>query len=138
MSASAPLVVGERAAAVRRQVGPASWAALEVFVALGDGDDRAVASVRHVADEIGISKNAAHRAIRRLVDAGFVAPLQPRSTDGRFLVGTYRLAIPVDALHRITVETASVARDAKRLPRRSSSTRRHPGDDTTQLSLLTS
>ena len=138
MSGPARLVLGEGANAVRRQVGPTSWAALEVLVALGDGDGRAVASVRHVADELGVSKNAAHRAIRRLVDAGHVAPLQERSTDGRFLVGSYRLEVPADALQRVSVEPTSSAPTAKRTSPRSAATRRHSPDDTAQLSLLTS
>jgi DNA-binding IclR family transcriptional regulator len=138
MSGPARLVLGEGANAVRRQVGPISWAALEVLVALGDGDGRAVASVRYVADELGISKNAGHRAIRRLVDAGLAFPLQERSTDGRFLVGSYRLEVPIHALQRVPVEPTSTAPIAKRTSRRSTATRRHPTDDPTQLSLLTS
>jgi DNA-binding IclR family transcriptional regulator len=138
MSGPARLVLGEGANAVRREVGPTSWAALEVLVALGDGDGRAVASVRHVADELGISKNAVHRAILRLVDAGFVSPLQERSLEGRFLIGSYRLEVPADALLRVPVEPTPSAPTDKRTSRRSTSTRRQSADDTTQLSLLTS
>lgn len=137
MSGLVRLVLGEGANAVRRQVGPTSWAALEVLVALGDGDSRAVASVRHVAAELGISKNAAHRAIHRLVAAGLVSPLQQRATDGRFLVGSYRLELPADALRCVPVEPTPTAPIAKRTSRRSAAGR-HPTDDTTQLSLLTS
>jgi DNA-binding IclR family transcriptional regulator len=109
-----------------------------VLAALGDGDGPAVASVRHVADELGISKNAAHRAIRRLVDAGIVSPLQERSPEGRFLTGSYRLEVPADALQRVPVEPTPTAPTVKRTSRRSPATRRHSTDDTTQLSLLTS
>jgi MarR family len=137
MAGVAHLVLGDGATAVRRQVGPTSWAALEVLVAFGDGDGRAVASVRHVADELRISKNAAHQAIRRLVDASLVTPLQSRSTDGRFLVGSYRLDVPADALQCIAAESASTAPIGKRTSRRSTSNRRHPADDAAQLSLLT-
>lgn len=138
MSGTARLVLGQGANDVRREVGPTSWAALEVLAELGDGDGRAVASVRHVADELGISKNAAHRAIRRLVDAGVVRPHQERSPNGRFLIGSYRLEVPVDALQRVPVEPSSCAPIPKRTTRRSAATRRHSADDTTQLSLLTS
>lgn len=138
MSGLARLVLGEGANAVRREVGPTSWAALEALVALGDGDGRAVASVRHVADELGISKNAAHRAIRRLVDAGLVTPLQERSTDGRFLTGSYGLEVPADALRCVPVEPTSPAPVTKRTSRRSTPTCGHSTDETTQLSLLTS
>jgi DNA-binding IclR family transcriptional regulator len=138
MSGPARLVLGEGANSARREVGPTSWAALEVLAALGDGDGPAVASVRHVADELGISKNAAHRAIRRLVDAGIVSPLQERSPEGRFLTGSYRLEVPADALQRVPVEPTPTAPTVKRTSRRSTSTRRQSADDTTQLSLLTS
>lgn len=138
MSGHARLVLGEGANAVRRQVGPTSWAALEVLVALGDADGRAIASVRHVADELGISKNTAHRAIRRLVDAGVVSPLQERSIDGRFLIGSYRLEVPADAIRRVPVEPTPFDPISKRASRRSTATRRQSIDDTTQLSLLTS
>lgn len=138
MSGTARLALGEGANAVRRRVGPTSWAALEVLAELGDDHGRAVASVRHVADELGISKNAAHRAIRRLVDADVVRPHQERSLDGRFLIGSYRLEVPADALQRVAVEPTSAAPIAKRTSRRSAATRRHAADDTAQLSLLTS
>ena len=138
MSGTARLALGEGANAVRRRVGPTSWAALEVLAELGDDHGRAVASVRHVADELGISKNAAHRAIRRLVDAGLVSPLQERSPDGRFLIGSYRLEVPADALRCVPVEPTPSAPTAKRTSRRSAATRRRSADDTTQLSLLTS
>lgn len=121
-------------------MGPTSWAALEVLVAGAveiDGLQVVNASVRNVGDALGISKNAAHRAIRRLADNHLVAPAQSRSTDGRFLPGTYRLTVPADALHRATEELASTTRATTRTNRRTNSTRRHHTDDTAQLSLLT-
>lgn len=138
MSGTARLVLGEGASAVRREVGPTSWAALEVLAVLSNDHGRAVASVRHVADELGISKNAAHRAVRRLVDAGLVSPLQERSPDGRFLIGSYRLEVPADALRCVPVESSSCAAIPERTTRRSAANRRHAADDAAQLSLLTS
>jgi DNA-binding IclR family transcriptional regulator len=136
-------VVGGGADAVRRSLGPTSWAALEILVAGAvEIDERQIvnASVRNVADALGISKNAVHRAIRRLVDNQLVAPAQSRSTDGRFLPGTYCLTVPADALHRATEEPASTTRATTRTNRRTNhrtnSTRRQHTDDATQLSLL--
>ena len=131
------LVVGEGAATIRREVGATSWAALEELAARDSDsslDGLVSASVRDIADELGVSKNTAHRAIRRLVDAGLVAPIQDRSTDGRFLAGTYRLSVPTGrAPPRLPTNRAPppVPTGAR------STTRRHHTDDSTQLSLLT-
>lgn len=96
------VALGEGAAAVRRQVGPSAWAALEqlmVSTPVGAAGTHVVAaSVRDVAAGLGISKNAAHRAMRRLTEVGMISPSQDRSTDGRFVAGTYRLTIPADVL----------------------------------------
>jgi DNA-binding IclR family transcriptional regulator len=103
----ARLVVGPGAEAVRRAVGPTAWAALEALAARADSDSGhavVTASVRHTATLLGLSKNAAHRAIRRLIDAGLVEPAQRRDTDGRYLTGDYRLTVPLDVL---TVEPAT-------------------------------
>ncbi|MEZ5258057.1 MAG: hypothetical protein R2705_14500 [Ilumatobacteraceae bacterium] len=89
MSGHARLVLGEGANAVRRQVGPTSWAASRYS---WHSATETVEPLHRFATsaELGISKNTAHRAIRRLVDAGVVSPLQERSIDGRFLIGSYR------------------------------------------------
>lgn len=92
---------------MRRAVGPASWAALEVMTArsINRGGDRGVAvSVREVAAALALSKNAAHRAIRRLVDCGVAVAVQHRADDGRFLSGVYRLTLPADVLRVEKVE----------------------------------
>jgi hypothetical protein len=103
----ARLVVGPGAEVVRRAVGPTAWAALEVLAARVDtraGQFVVAANVRGTAIALGLSKNAAHRAIRRLVDTGLAAPTQHRATDGRYLTGDYQLTIPPDVL---TVESAT-------------------------------
>ncbi len=130
------LVVGDGAATIRREVGATSWAALEELAARDSDsslDGLVSASVRDIADALGVSKNAAHRAIRRLVDAGLVAPIQQRSTDGRFLAGTYRLPVPTGVLHPVCDEPYGIARAI----RRTSTTRRHHTGDSAQPSLLT-
>lgn len=105
-SAGARLVLGERAAEMRRSLGPTSWAALEVLTTHAPGGACVVASVRFVADELGIAKNTAHRAMRRLVDAGLAVPTQERSTDGRFIAGAYRLEIDPDVIRAESVDSA--------------------------------
>lgn len=129
------LIVGDGARTIRREVGMTSWAVLEELATIDSGGttNHVTASVRGIADALGISKNAAHRAIRRLADANLVTPVQTRSTDGRFLAGTYRLTVPTDALHLATDEPNPNARASIRTNR---ATRRHHIDDTTQLSLL--
>ena len=138
MTPTARLVLGEGAAAARRQLGPTSWAALEVLVALSDdGACRVVATVRDVAEALGLSKNAAHRAIRRLVDAGLVAPTQERAADGRFLAGAYRLDVEPYVLHRMTDEPRPSNEDTTSTRRRAHA-RRRSADAAAQLTLLTS
>ena len=59
-----------------------------------DDDWRVVASVRSLAAELGLGKNAAHRALQVLGRAGLVVPAQRRGDAGRFDAGGYRLTIP--------------------------------------------
>lgn len=139
MTPTARLVLGEGAAVMRRQLGPTSWAALEVLVALSDdGACRVVATVRDVAEELGLSKNAAHRAIRRLVDACLIAPTQERATDGRFVAGAYRLDVEPDVLHRTTEEPRPSNEDTTSTTRRTARAHRRHVDDGAQLTFLTS
>lgn len=91
------LVLGDGAAAVRRHLGPTAWAALEVLASAADGHDGAPAaatSIRGIADALGVATNTAHRAMRRLIDAGLTKADQQRASDGRFVTGVYRLTIP--------------------------------------------
>ena len=135
------LVVGEGAAAVRLDVGATAWAALEVLASQADrrGDHLVVAaSVRGVADALGLAKNTAHRAVRRLVEAGLVAPDQARASDGRFVAGAYVLVLVPDVLRPMIGELASprpASRPAAAVrPRRSALA--SPGDRGVQLQLL--
>ncbi len=102
MSSGNSVLVGERAGDVRRQLGPLAWAALEVLVSHGtmvDSESIADSSVREIADQLGVAKNTAHRAVRALRSARLVSPIQRRDNDGRFLDGGYRLTVPPDVLH---------------------------------------
>lgn len=136
MPVSGQLVVGEAAVAVRRQLGPTAWAALEALVASGEASaDHVPSSVRRTAEVLGISKNAAHRAVRTLVEAGLAEPLQQRTTSGRFLAGIYRLQVPTDVLRRIDPPSNSGTGPA-RPTGRSTANRRSDRDDASQLTLL--
>jgi hypothetical protein len=135
MREPARLVVGPGADGVRRAVGPTAWVALEVLAArAGAGSGRSVvaASVRHTATALGLSKNATHRAIRRLIDAGLVEPTQQRSPDGRYLTGNYWLTIPPDVL---TVEPAAELAPTP-AESRAITPRRRRADRSGQLDLL--
>jgi DNA-binding transcriptional ArsR family regulator len=128
------LVVGPGAEPVRRAIGPTAWAALEALAARADarsGHSVVAANVRHTANALGLSKNAAHRAIRRLIDAGLVEPTQRRAPDGRYLTGYYRLTFPPDVL---TVELAT-KRAPSPVESRATTPRRRRTDRTGQLDL---
>jgi len=138
------LLLGPMADETRRSVGPLAWAALEALVAdaspTGDSDgDVADTSVRQLAERLGVAKNTAHRAVAALRLAGFIEPLQSRSTSGQFTSGSYRLAV-VPSILRLAPEASSVHVVAlPAVPRRSAPrpSRRAPSPSQ-QLSLLPS
>jgi hypothetical protein len=88
---SRPIPSGERAAALRRSLGPIPWCALECLIEHSDDGRSVDASVRLVAAELGVAKNTAHRALRALALAGLVTAEQQRTDDGRYRSGRYRL-----------------------------------------------
>jgi len=55
-------------------------------------------SVRGVADELGVAKNTAHRALKALRSAGLIEHAQTRGEGGRFDACMYRLTIPDNVL----------------------------------------
>lgn len=135
MSEPDRLILGPGAAAVRRALGPTAWAVLEVLAARAEplgGHAVVAANVRDTAAALGLSKNAAHRAIRRLIHAGLVEPTQHRATDGRYLTGRYRLTIPTDV---VTIEPAT---EPAPIPAEShaATRRRRRADRSGQLDLL--
>lgn len=88
---SQPIPSGERAAALRRCLGPVPWCALECLIERSDDGCSVEASVQLVAAELGVAKNTAHRALRAVVLAGLVTAEQQRTDGGRFRSGRYRL-----------------------------------------------
>ena len=136
------LLLGPMADETRRSLGPLAWAALEALVtdARPNGDvDVAATTVRQLAERLGIAKNTAHRALTALRHAGFIEPMQSRSTAGQFASGSYRLAVAplilslaADASAPPVAAPPSVARPSSSRP-----SRRVPSPSQ-QLSLLPS
>ena len=136
------LLLGPMADETRRSLGPLAWAALQALLsdsrATGDVNV-ADTTVRQSAERLGIAKNTAHRALTALRRAGFIEPLQSRSTSGQFASGSYRLAVGpsilclvADPLAPPVAAPLSVARPSSaRPPRRAPS-------PSQQLSLLPS
>ena len=91
------VVVGPRAAALRRRLGSTAWVVLEQLLANSAGQGgccRACVSVRTLAAELAMSKDTVARALARLRSAGIVSADQARSAAGRFTVGSYVIAVP--------------------------------------------
>ncbi len=86
-----PVPTGEHAAALRRDLGPVAWCALECLLERSADGRTALASVRATAEELGVAKNTAHRAMAALVRTGLVELEQHRNRDGKFQRGRYRL-----------------------------------------------
>ena len=81
---------------LRRSLGPMAWAVLEDLALDAQRDDRgaltAATNVRRLAANLGVSKDAAARALGRLLDAGLVLRLPPRRhAEGTFGPICYRL-----------------------------------------------
>ena len=96
-SALPSVVVGAAACELRRALGPTSWMVLEELLLHSTGPaDACVArvSVRALAASLGLAKDTAGRAIRRLRDVGLVTVAQQRTDGGVFDTGTYLIAVP--------------------------------------------
>ena len=86
------IVVGAASSELRRALGPTSWVVLEELLLRSHGTtDECVAcvSVRSLAASLGLAKDTAARAIRRLRDAGLVTVAQQRTEAGIFDTGSY-------------------------------------------------
>ena len=91
------VVVGAESSELRRALGPTSWVVLEELLLRSTGPaDECVArvSVRSLAASLGLAKDTAARAIRRLRDTGLVTVAQQRTDAGIFDTGTYVIALP--------------------------------------------
>ena len=91
------VVVGAASSDLRRTLGPTSWVVLEELLLRSSGTaDECVAcvSVRSLAASLGLAKDTAARAIRRLRETGLVTVAQQRTDAGSFDTGTYVIAMP--------------------------------------------
>jgi hypothetical protein len=91
------VVIGAASSDLRRALDPTSWVVLEELLLCSNGTtDECVAfvSVRSLAASLGLAKDTAARAIRRLRDIGLVTVAQQRTEAGIFDTGSYQVAIP--------------------------------------------
>ena len=91
------VVVGAASSELRRALDPTSWVVLEELLLRSHGttgDCVACVSVRSLAASLGLAKDTAARAIRRLRDVGLVTVAQQRTESGIFDTGSYVIAIP--------------------------------------------
>jgi hypothetical protein len=115
--------VGPASAALRRRLGPTAWVILEELLARSSGPAeccRATVSVRSLAAELGLAKDTAARALRRLHSDGLVTGCQLRSTAGTFGTSSYTIVVPDsitfadDRIARVTNATSSQAKPPQR------------------------
>ena len=134
------IVLGPDADEMRRTLGPLAWAALESLVTdtrPAAGEAVVHASIRSLADRLGVAKNTAHRAVSTLRRAGLLEHVPARTTNGQFATGTYRLTVDPDVLRPANDATTPPRTTTTRTSRHHTTNRRHHTDDTNQLSLLT-
>lgn len=124
--------------ALRAAIGAGGWAVLEDLLLDATRDERgplvAVTNVRRLAANLGVSKDTAARALRRLADAGLVARHEQRAERGTFATVAYTVSVERLAGLIINPLTPTAAEPAATPSRRSS--RRRPPRDRDQLRLL--
>jgi hypothetical protein len=98
------IVVTAAGRRVRRMVGPTAWVVLECLVADACTDEGGVvalaSSVRGLAVELGLGRDAVASAVEALAVAGLVRVETSRSSSGRFGASRYVVAA-TDALYRL-------------------------------------
>jgi DNA-binding transcriptional ArsR family regulator len=121
---SRSLLIDESAHKLRRSLGPTAWMVLEEMLlrssAASDGRVARV-SVRAIAGSLGLSKDTAARAIRRLRETGVVTAIQRRTTGGVFDAGVYVITITPDTMSvKMTAvvkpRPRAIAHEAAQLP----------------------
>ena len=120
-SAASSIVVDRRAAELRRRLGPTAWVVLEELLAdvSGPGDPVVRTNVRQLAARLGLSKDTAARALRRLRSAGLVERQDARQASGAFGPVSYvvRLErVPGVALRPVERPTRPPTASAARRP----------------------
>ena len=90
------LLLGSSSIALRRMLGPTAWIVLEEIALRSTvvGERRvARVSIRTIAGSLGIAKDTAARAVRRLRAAGVVTGVQQRTAAGVFDTGVYVICV---------------------------------------------
>ena len=114
---------------LRAYLGPTAWAVLEEMMQRSTGDgDHVVGqvSIRSLASSLGLAKDTAARADRRLRDLGVIKAEQLRSDSGVFQTGSYRLDVPTVCLTVDASTTANHRRPHLTTHRRTTSTPQTP------------
>lgn len=93
------MVVGSKAAPLRRELGPLAWFVLEELVLAADedpgtGELRSGVGVRDLAASLGMSKDTVARGLHGLIAAGLVCRAVHRANTGRFGSSRYVLSLP--------------------------------------------
>jgi hypothetical protein len=125
------MTFGPSAADIRRRLGPIAWVVLECLAESAvdcAGESVSFASVRGIADSLGVAKDTVARAFRRLAAAQLLVYVASRHDDGRFGPSHYLLSLPPNLFGRCptALPTASIAKPA----------RRSNGQKSVQLSLV--
>ncbi len=113
-TAARVISLGPAAAAMRRQLSPLSWCALEAVVArvrTSDNGSFSDVSVRSLASELAVATNTAQRALKKLRGAGLIEQSQRRDHSGRFDTISYRVTIPPDVLLVESGSAPSIVRE---------------------------
>jgi DNA-binding transcriptional MocR family regulator len=99
----------------RRALGPVAWATLEALALSAEANDGtaiAYVSARSLAGELGVGKNTAAAALRRLATAGLVRLRPSRRAGGRYAGAGYELDPVACRQFGLVIENASTVATA--------------------------
>ena len=123
------VVVRPAAGHLRRVLGATSWVLLEELLARSIGDAElsvTTASIRGLAESLGVAKDTVGRAVTVLRAFGLLTVVQDRTVAGVFGSTMYRITVPADMFSFEIVPTAetpagqAIARQVKRAQRSAS------------------
>ena len=132
------VVVRPEAAHLRRVLDASSWVVLEELLARSTGDATVsvtTASIRQLAESLGVAKDTIGRAVTRLRELGLIDYVQDRdATSGVFASTTYRITVPADMFSFDTAPATIVSTPIE--PAARHRTRARTPQSHAQLSLL--